>query len=161
MGIPVRSGPFRNGRDSELVRSITVHVREVATSKEAMPTRPSYGRPAQQSLPGDQDQDFPLINIVQEQLHRRIPTTIFRVFVLLFPALLETRDDRHSRKRPSPQRAAQGDAMTSSTYRTFLMGPVVHTTLLSRGYPTVLRTVPWRNQQRVSTATDGSVFGFR
>ena len=47
---------------------------------------------SQQSLPGDQDQDFPLINIVQEQLHRRIPTKIFRVFVLLFPALLETRD---------------------------------------------------------------------
>ena len=116
---------------------------------------------SQQSLSGDQDQDFPLINIVQEQLYRRIPTTIFRVFVLLFPALLETRDDRHSRKRPSPQRAAQGDAMTSSTCRTFQMGPVVHTTLLSRGYPTVLRTVPWRNQQRVSTATDGSVFGFR
>ena len=131
--------------------------------KPCLSIRPSYVRVAQsqQSLPGDQDQDFRLINIVQEQLHRRIPTTIFRVFVLLFPALLETRDDRHSRKRPSPQRAAQGDAMTSSTCRTFLMGHVVHTTLLSRGYPTVLRTVPWRNQQRVSTATDGSVFGFR
>ena len=50
---------------------------------------------SQQSLPGDQDQDFPLINIVQEQLHRRIRTKIFRVFVLLFPALLETRDDDH------------------------------------------------------------------
>ena len=101
-------------------RNVTIHVREVATSKEAMPTidRRMGVRVAQsqQSPPGDH------FHIVQEQLHRGIPTKIFRVFVLLFPALLETRDERH-RKRPSPQRAAQGNSMTSSTCRTFRWAP--------------------------------------